>query len=396
MPYVRAEVARLLAAGQIVEVKTALLCTNPLSVAFKVNMDGSITKQLVIDVGRWVNRFVRPDSFKMAQFQDALAQSSKGDYQSVFNISMAYHHLGLHPSSYKLVGFCVQDEDGKERLYHYVVVVFGLGPAGQALGRVMRSILIYLAKCGIQNMMYVADGRVGASSKQKADADYAKTIDVFGKAGFIVNKEKSDKLGDFTQRKEYLGFCIDTEKMAVYVPELKLARVLGILDAFMRRRRHRVRDIASVIGKLISLEPALGGSVLVGTRLARIQIVVATEVLDAARRRENPWSKWIEVEDDTFAALHDMWLSAAEWNGCPIKCFHTGITLSSVLPMEATASLDRKIPARRIYDRQAIMASDVTPLTSQSHPCARNCRDRESALPGAAGVSAQRGHVPLG
>jgi hypothetical protein len=135
------------------------------------------------------------------------------------------------------------------------------------------------------------------------------------------------------------------EEMAVYVPELKLAMVLGILDAFMRRRRHQVRDIASVIGKLIFLEPALGRSVLVGTRLATIQIVVATEVLDAVRRRGNPWSKWIEVEDDTFLALHDVWLSAAEWNGCPIKCLHTGTTLSSVLPMEATASPDRKIPA---------------------------------------------------
>jgi hypothetical protein len=158
MPYMRAEVARLLAAGQIVEVTTAPLCTNPLSVAFKVNMDGSIKKQLVIDLSRWVNGFVRRDSFKMAQFQDALAQSSKGDYQSVFDISKAYHHLRLHPSPYELVGFCVQDVDGKERLYHYVVVVFGLGPAGQALGRVMRPIMVYLAKCGIRNMMYVDDG----------------------------------------------------------------------------------------------------------------------------------------------------------------------------------------------------------------------------------------------
>jgi hypothetical protein len=283
MSYIRAEVARLLAP----------LCTNPLSVALNVNMDGSIKKRLVIDLSRWLNGFVRPDSFKMAQFQDALAQSLKGDYQSLFDISKAYHHLRLHPSSYELVGFCVQDEDGKERFYHYVVVVFGLGPAGQALGRVMRPILIYLAKCGIRNMMNVDDGRVGASSKQKADANYAKTIDVFGKAGFTVNKEKSDKLGDSAERKEYLGFCIDTEEMAVHVPELKLARVLGILDAFMRRRRHRVRDIASVIGKLISLEPALGRSVLVGTRLATIQIVLETEVSDAVRRGGNPWSKWI-------------------------------------------------------------------------------------------------------
>jgi hypothetical protein len=282
----------------------------------------------VIDLSRWVNGFVRADSFKMAQFQDALAQLSKGVYQSVFDIPKAYHHLRLHPSSYELVGFCVQDEDGKDQFYHYVVVVFGLGPAGQALGRVLRPILIYLAKCGIPNMMYVDDGRVGASSKPKADADYAKTIDVFEKAGFPVNKEKSDKLGDSAQRKEYLGFCIDTEEMAVYVPELKLARVLGILYAFMQKRRHQVRDIDSVIGKLISLEPALGRSVLVGTRLVTIQIVVATDVSEAVQRRGNPWSKWIEVEDDTFAALHDVWLNAAEWNRCPIKCLHTGITWS--------------------------------------------------------------------
>jgi hypothetical protein len=75
-------------------------------------------------------------------------------------------------------------------------VVFGLGPAGQSLGRVMRPILVYPAKCGIRNMMYVDDGRVGASTKQRADADYARTIEVFEKAGFTVNKEKSDKLGD--------------------------------------------------------------------------------------------------------------------------------------------------------------------------------------------------------
>jgi hypothetical protein len=37
---------------------------------------------------------------------------------------------------------------------------------------------------------------VGASTKQRADADYGRTIEVFEKAGFTVNKEKSDKLGD--------------------------------------------------------------------------------------------------------------------------------------------------------------------------------------------------------
>jgi hypothetical protein len=77
----------------------------------------------------------------MAQFQEALAQLTQNDYQSVYDISKAYHYIRLHPDSYELVGFCMTDAAGKEHFYHFVVVVFGLKPAGQALGRVMRLIL---------------------------------------------------------------------------------------------------------------------------------------------------------------------------------------------------------------------------------------------------------------
>jgi hypothetical protein len=182
-----------------------------------------------------------------------------------------------------------------------------------------------------------------------------------------VAKEKSDKFGDSAQRKEYLGFVIDTQEMSVYVPALKLARVLEILGEFLKKRRHRVREIASVIGKLISLEPALGRSILVGTRLTTIAIVVATEVTEASLRRDNPWSKYIDQDDNTMAALYDFWGMAKEWNGCPIHCWHTGITLSSILPWEATASLDRKVPARQIHDRRAIMASDASDFAVASY-----------------------------
>jgi hypothetical protein len=86
-----------------------------------------------------VNKFVVPDKYRMARFQDALAQTSPLDYQSTFDIKSAYHHLGLAPESYDLVGFCVENKQGVEEYYHYVVVVFGLGPAGQALGRAWTS-----------------------------------------------------------------------------------------------------------------------------------------------------------------------------------------------------------------------------------------------------------------
>jgi hypothetical protein len=126
MPYVRSEVKRLVKSGQVIQVNSTPRCTNPLSDAFKINSDGSIKNRLVIDLSRWVNEFIVPDQFKMARFQVALSQAALGDFQSVYIISKAYHHLHLHLDSYELVGFCVVDEEGKERYYHYVVVIFGL------------------------------------------------------------------------------------------------------------------------------------------------------------------------------------------------------------------------------------------------------------------------------
>jgi hypothetical protein len=172
--------------------------------------------------------------------------------------------------------------------------------------------------------------------------------------------EKSDKPGNSQQRKEYLGFIIDTNRMIVEVPGPKLTRIRKILGDFLKTRRHKVRDNSSIVGKLVSLEPAWGRSILVGTRLATMAIVAATEVSDVVKKRSSPWSKFFNIEDDIFAALYDVWTYMEDWNGCPIRCWHTGIALSSILPMEATASLDRKVPARRIHDRRAVMASDAS------------------------------------
>jgi hypothetical protein len=116
-----------------------------------------------------------------------------------------------------------------------------------------------------------------------------------------------------------------------------------------------------VIRKLIALEPALGRSILDGTRLATIAIVIATDGVDSTTAMQhNPWNKRLTLDEEALDALRDVAVLIDGWNGSPIRTPHTGITLSSFLPMEATASLDRKIPARRVEERRAVMASDAS------------------------------------
>jgi hypothetical protein len=107
--------------------------------------------------------------------------------------------------------------------------------------------------------------------------------------------------------------------------------------------------------------------VLVGTRLATIAIVAATDVLEASKKRQNPWSKKIRLDSDTLFALAEVARYMPLWKGWPICCWHTGITWLSILPFKATATLDRKIPARRVHDRRAVMASDASDFVVASY-----------------------------
>jgi hypothetical protein len=254
----------------------------------------------------------------------------------------------------------MDDKAGKEHFYFYVVVVFGLGPAEQTLGRVMRPVLKFLTDAGIRNLMYVDDGWIVAALKEKADRDYETTILTFEKAGFVISREKSDSLGSSSQRKEYLGFIINTATLTVEVPKPKLDRIGKLLKAFLLSPRHKVMEVASIVGKLISLEPALGRSIMVCTRLATIEVVAATEVSEIAKRRRNPWESTVTLRQETMELLGNILNRLEEWNGFPMRAWHTGITLSSILPLEARASLDRKIPACKVHDRRAVMARDAS------------------------------------
>jgi hypothetical protein len=144
-------------------------------------------------------------------------------------------------------------------------------------------------------------------------------------------------------------------------------RIKGLLAKFHLSNKHKVREIARMLGKLNALEPALGKAVFVATRLAAIAVVVATEVSDSVRRKRNPWEQVLPLDAENLQALRETGERLDEWNGHPLWAWHTGIALSSILPMEATASLDRKTPASRVHDRRAVMASNVSDFVVASY-----------------------------
>jgi hypothetical protein len=67
----------------------------------------------------------------MTTLQDAVNSTRKVDFQVVFDLKSAFHHVRLHAGSYELMGFKVADEEGTIKYYCYVVLVFDFKVAAQ-------------------------------------------------------------------------------------------------------------------------------------------------------------------------------------------------------------------------------------------------------------------------
>jgi hypothetical protein len=92
----------------------------------------------------------------------------------------------------------------------------------------------------------------------------------------------------------------------VLAAKLKRMRMKTTLKGFNRSKVYKVREVASVVGKLVSLEAALGKVVLVGTRLATIAIMAATNIAGAGMRRRNPWEQRITLSREAMEALSEV------------------------------------------------------------------------------------------
>jgi hypothetical protein len=88
------------------------------------------------------------------------------------------------------MGFKVVDKGGITRYYYYVVLVFGLKIAAQVLGRVLKPLINFLIQNGIPVTLYIDDGLLVGPSKDRVMRRYRFALDVFDKAGLLINFEK--------------------------------------------------------------------------------------------------------------------------------------------------------------------------------------------------------------
>lgn len=158
---------------------------------------------------------------------------------------------------YPLFGFSIPDPDKKDSylFYHFVVLPFGAIRASQVTILMFSPVLNHIVyDCGQPMVQYIDDGSmVYSKDLEEAKVQHEKVKAIIKKFGFVLNDEKE---GPPNTTQKILGFNIDTKKMTISCDFKKLPRIHENLY-YMQGRKVPVKNLASAIGKIISLTPSL-------------------------------------------------------------------------------------------------------------------------------------------
>ncbi len=235
--FVSAEVKALLAAKAISVAAEPPHCVFPLGVVPKPR---SQKLRLILDMRRG-NECMPDQPFKMESLADLRFLAQPGDLLLSLDLTQGYHHVTIHPTDRKYLGFQWND-----MFFHFNVLPFGLKPAPRIFTKVVTLLARSWRADGIRVLIYLDDW-LFLVRPEEADSVRQRVLNDCRLAHFAINLEKSSLTG--TPSLTHLGIHVDLHKNLFSVPEHKRSDITAGITAIYRIGRCSARALSRITGK---------------------------------------------------------------------------------------------------------------------------------------------------
>lgn len=275
--FVDCAIADLVQGGLVKEVHYKPHVVNPLSVS--VNSKGK--ERLILDL-RHVNKHVVLNKIKFEDWRTVAQYISAGCYGFTFDLKAGYHHLDIFHTFQQYLGFS-WIKDNEVRFYMFTVLPFGLNSSGYIFTKVVRQLVKHWRLNNIKIVVYLDDGFGVAENFETCSKHAEKVKSDIVASGFVPNKDKC--VWNPAQSLVWLGFVWNLVQCRLFIPESKLCDIKSFLESVMNSgSRVKIRYLAKVCGKLISLTPAIGNVSQIMTRC----------IFSVINQREN-WDQYVNI-----------------------------------------------------------------------------------------------------
>lgn len=225
--------------------------------------DGSC--RLILNLKR-LNKFVNTKHFKLEDHRTVTKLLTPSCFLASIDLKDAYHLVSVNKSYRKYLRFKFDN-----KLYEYTCLPFGLNSCPFVFTKVMKPVLAFLRNKNFLSNLYLDDFLLIGKTFQDCVVNVFETTTILEKLGFIINKKKSQLTPK--QKLKYLGFEYNTVEMTLQVPKNKQVKIQVLLSKFKIGHKYKIRQFSKLVGKLVSVCPAIRYSWVYTKRMERAKFL---------------------------------------------------------------------------------------------------------------------------
>ena len=175
---------------------------------------------------------------------------TKDCFMASIDLRDAYYSIPIAETDRKYLKFV-----WKEQLYMFTCLPMGLACAPRKFVKLLKPVFAHLHARGHISSGYLDDTYLQGLTFESCEKNVSETMELLSNLGFFVHREKSVTIP--CQTLEHLGFILDSKNMTVALTEQKYDKLKGKIDNIRNSKITTIRDIASLIGSMVSYMPAV-------------------------------------------------------------------------------------------------------------------------------------------
>ena len=121
--------------------------------------------------------------------------------------------------------------------------------------KILKPIYAHLHSVSHVSTEHIDNSFLVGYTRSACEQNIQDTVKCFDSLGFVIHPEKSVLIP--TQELEFLGFLLNSISMTIRLPPLKAAHVKSVCDNLLLKTKVTIRELAHVIGLLVSSLPGV-------------------------------------------------------------------------------------------------------------------------------------------
>ena len=181
----------------------------------------------------------------MDTFESALKLVKPGIYFASIDIRHGYCSVPVAEEEQVKLRF---NHLGK--IYQFKVLPNGVSSAPKLFTKLMKPVYASLRMLGHKSSGYIDDSLLLADTYVECQLKIQDTVNLITDLGFMIHEKKSVLVP--TQKITFLENIIDSEQMSVTLPEVKILKIVQACVDLYTQKKAKIRDVARVLGLLVS------------------------------------------------------------------------------------------------------------------------------------------------